>query len=204
MSASRTSRRLFQVILTTLLALDLVAAAVLLSPALGAGTAQFVEAERVRQLWKEEMRRASTVKDIDQKIAEARTQVAEFGRTRLPVRDSAIAEELGRLVTENGAHFSGIHYTADEDAIAGLRRVQVDASIAGDYLKVVKFINALERDKMFFLVNSVTLAEQQGGNVRLELKLETYLREAGSAPSGGAGMPAQPENASAPKTGKRT
>ena len=76
---------------------------------------------------------------------------------------------------------------ADEQAIAGLRRIQIDASLAGDYLKVVRFINALERDKMFFLVNSVTLGEQQAGSVRLELKLETYLREAESAPtSGGA------------------
>ena len=34
---------------------------------------------------------------------------------------------------------------------------------------------ALERDKMFFLIDGVNLAEQQGV-VRLQLKLETYLR----------------------------
>jgi type IV pilus assembly protein PilO len=45
----------------------------------------------------------------------------------------------------------------------------------------VKFINALERDKMFFLIDGVNLAEQQG-NVRLQLKLETYLRN-GVTPS---------------------
>jgi hypothetical protein len=39
----------------------------------------------------------------------------------------------------------------------------------------VKFINGLERDKMFFLIDGINLAEQQG-NVRLQLKLETYLR----------------------------
>jgi type IV pilus assembly protein PilO len=39
----------------------------------------------------------------------------------------------------------------------------------------VKFINALERDKIFFVIGGVTLGEQQG-NVRLQLKLETYLR----------------------------
>jgi hypothetical protein len=39
----------------------------------------------------------------------------------------------------------------------------------------VKFINALERSKLFFLIDGVTLVEQQG-NVRLQLKVETYLR----------------------------
>ena len=187
MSGPRGARLGFQVALGVLLALDVAAAVMVLSPVVGGGTSRFVEAERLRQQWKDEVRRAAPVKDIDQKIDEVRTQVSQFERTRLPARDSAIAEELGRLVADSGVRFSGIHYAADEQEVAGLRRMQITASLAGDYLKVVTFINALERDKMFFLVNSVTLAEQQGGAVRLELKLETYLREPGTVPAGGEG-----------------
>jgi type IV pilus assembly protein PilO len=51
----------------------------------------------------------------------------------------------------------------------------MEITLSGDYLQEVKFINALERDKMFFLIDGITLGEQQG-NVRLQLKLETYLR----------------------------
>jgi hypothetical protein len=40
----------------------------------------------------------------------------------------------------------------------------------------MRFINALERDKTFFIVNSVVLGDAQGGSVKLQLKLETYLR----------------------------
>jgi type IV pilus assembly protein PilO len=40
----------------------------------------------------------------------------------------------------------------------------------------VRFINALERDKLFFIVDSVELGGEQGGQVKLGMKLETYLR----------------------------
>ena len=46
----------------------------------------------------------------------------------------------------------------------------------GDYLQLVRFINSLERDQMFFLVNSVVLGGEQGGVVKLELKMNTYLK----------------------------
>ena len=43
----------------------------------------------------------------------------------------------------------------------GVRRVEIDADLAGDYLQLVRFINALERDQVFFLVDSVCLAESK-------------------------------------------
>jgi type IV pilus assembly protein PilO len=53
--------------------------------------------------------------------------------------------------------------------------MSIEISLSGDYLQEVKFINQLERDKMFFLIDGIALGEQQG-NVRLQIKLETYLR----------------------------
>ena len=60
----------------------------------------------------------------------------------------------------------------------GLTHVRVDANISGDYVAAVKFINAAERDKMFFIVDQVNLGEQQGGTVRLAVGLETYVKGA--------------------------
>jgi len=40
----------------------------------------------------------------------------------------------------------------------------------------VRFINSLERDQIFLLINSVGLGGEQGGQVKLELKMETYLK----------------------------
>ncbi len=57
-----------------------------------------------------------------------------------------------------------------------MRPMLIDANFVGDYLQVVKFINAMERDKTFFILDSVTLGEAQGGTVRVQLKFETYLK----------------------------
>ena len=52
----------------------------------------------------------------------------------------------------------------------------MDAELTGDYLQLVRYINSLERDQLFFIVNSVELGGQQAGMVKLQIKLETYLR----------------------------
>jgi len=57
-----------------------------------------------------------------------------------------------------------------------LTEFRVDAGLSGDYRPLVQFINSLERDKMFFLIDSVTLTGQQSGTVNLRLRLKTYLR----------------------------
>ena len=166
-----------QIVLIVLLVVDVAAAAVLLSPIAGLRSPRQTEYERVRLQWQAEERKAMPLRDIDKKLDEARTQVATFYGTRLPKRSSAIPEELGKLANANGVRFFAVRYNSDEAPVDGVRRIQIDASLAGDYLKVVKFVNALERDKLFFIVDNVTLAEQQAGNVRLDLRLETYLRQ---------------------------
>ena len=57
-----------------------------------------------------------------------------------------------------------------------LQRVEMEADLAGNYTSLAKFINALERDEMFFIINSVTLGGQPQGPVKLNVKLETYLK----------------------------
>ena len=58
----------------------------------------------------------------------------------------------------------------------GLQTVEIEADLAGGYLQLVRFINALERDHMFFLVNNVHLGGEQSGVVRLQMKIETYMK----------------------------
>ena len=70
------------------------------------------------------------------------------------------------------------HYLELESDLPGLIHVRVDANISGDYVAAVKFINAVERDKMFFIVDQVNLGEQQGGTVRLAVGVETYMKGA--------------------------
>lgn len=177
MIAVRELRTRARLLLVGILVVDVAAAAMLLSPIAGLRSAKLRQDEAVRKQWQDEMRQALPVRDIDQKIQEARGQVAEFYQKRFPERSSAVVVELGKVAGENGVQLSNVRYVADDDSVEGLRKLQMDASLSGDYIKVVKFINALERDNMFFLVDSVALGEQQAGTVTLHLRLETYVRE---------------------------
>jgi len=124
--------------------------------------------------------------NIDQRLALARQQIAEFYRDRLPQRYSEVSAELAKVAQQTGVRLAGVKYDEDREVPApGVRTLHVSASVTGEYREVARFINALERDKMLFEPVSVELTEGQQG-VTLELKLNTYLRDASAAPAGGA------------------
>jgi hypothetical protein len=98
-----------------------------------------------------------------------------FYSHRFPAEYSDVSEELGKVAGDTNVHLSGIKYEEKPAPVEDLRKLYIEIALSGDYLQEVKFINGLERDKMFFLIDGIALGEQQG-NVRLQLKLETYLR----------------------------
>jgi hypothetical protein len=112
---------------------------------------------------------------IDGKLKQASTDIGDFYKERFPLQYSAVTEELGKLAAANGVQIAAVKYDDKEAPVEGLRKLNMELALSGSYLQEVKFINALERDKLFFVVDGVTLGEQQG-NVRLQLKVETYLR----------------------------
>jgi type IV pilus assembly protein PilO len=177
MTAVRELRKWARVLLIVLAVVDVVAVAMLVSPIAGRRAAKINQDKQLRDQWQQERERALPVRDIDQKIQDARLEIGNFYDTRFPDHTSAVAIELGKVAKENGVTLSNVHYKADDETVEGLRRLQMDAALSGDYVKVVKFINSLERDKMFFVVASVALGERQGGNITLAIHLETYLRE---------------------------
>ena len=42
--------------------------------------------------------------------------------------------------------------------------------------QLVRFINSVERNPVFFLIESVQLGGEEGGKVKLQMHLETYLK----------------------------
>ncbi len=118
---------------------------------------------------------------MDNKLKQASVDIDSFYGSRFPDEYSTVAEELGKVAGDTGVHLTAVKYDQKDAVIEGLRKLNVEITLSGDYLQEVKFINALERDKIFFLIDGVALGEQQG-NVRLQLKLETYLRS-GVVPS---------------------
>jgi type IV pilus assembly protein PilO len=178
----RDTRRKVQMALAALAAVDVLAIAVFFSPLVGSETSR---REELAQNWKElqqKTREVEPLRGLDKKIPLARKQIDEFYAQRLPAQDSAISADLGKVAVQTGVRIGSIKYAMkdrdkDKDAeTAGTRRVEIEADLAGDYLQLVRFVNALERDQLFFLVDSVGLGGQQSGVVKLQLRLETYLK----------------------------
>jgi type IV pilus assembly protein PilO len=123
---------------------------------------------------------------LDGKLVSATEQADSFYQKRLPYAYSQVAGELGVLKNKYNVKLIRIQYAEAPVLASGtgpMTEVRMDASLSGDYRPLVLFINALERDKMFFLIRGVTLTGQQSGTVGLRLALTTYLR----APAGTEG-----------------
>ena len=112
---------------------------------------------------------------MDGKLKQASTDIADFYKERFPAEYSTVSEQLGKLAAASGVQIAAVKYDDKDAPVQGLRKLEIEVTLSGSYLQEVKFINSLERDKLFFVIDGVTLGEQQG-NVRLQLKMETYLR----------------------------
>ena len=135
---------------------------------------------------------AQPLRGLDAKIA-ASTQDADlFYADRLPYAYSQVLSELGHLTQKSNGRLANVQY-AQAPVLSGanaLTELRMDASVSGDYRPIVEFINSVERDKMFFVINGINLSGQQTGMVNLRIRLTTYLRTPNenevSAAAGGA------------------
>jgi len=116
---------------------------------------------------------------LDEKLAQATKDADKFYQQRLPFANSEVVGELGALAKKQGVKLTRVQYAYSpvlEGTTGELTESRMDAGLSGDYRPLVQFVNALERDKMFFLITGVTLTGQQSGTVGLRLRLTTYLR----------------------------
>jgi len=116
---------------------------------------------------------------LDEKLAQATKDADKFSKQRLPFADSEAVAELGALAKKQGVKLTRANYAYApvlEGTAGELTEAKMDVSLSGDYRPLVLFVNALERDKMFFLITGMTLTGQQSGTVGLRLRLTTYLR----------------------------
>jgi type IV pilus assembly protein PilO len=175
----RSTRRKLTIALGVMVCVDVAAAAVLFSPLAGSEASRRTQ---LQQLWTElqvKTREVEPLRGLDQKIVLAGTQINQFYKDRLPNQDSTISEQLGKLVSDSGVKISQAKYLFKDPDPVGVRRVEIDVSLSGDYLHLVRFINAVERNSIFFIIDKVELAGEQAGTVKLQMKLETYLRTEG-------------------------
>jgi hypothetical protein len=114
-----------------------------------------------------------TVKDCD-----------KFER-ELPAASSAsstISAELGDVSKTAGVQIQGITFKDREITGRNITEREMDANISGDYAKVVKFLNGLQRSPNYYVVDSLELgSEPTAPNlIRVSVRMRTFFRAAGA------------------------
>src|ERR1700730_13008077 len=170
------TRNRLKIAIAVLVLVDAVAVAMLGTPLAGMREARQQE---LKQEWLQlKSREYAPWRGLDKKLPRAKEQIDQFYQDRFPAQEAEISANLGAVASQSGARLSGVYYSVKDAPIEGLERVEISATLSGDYLQLVRFVNALERNKLFFLVNGVELGSAQNGIVGLQIRIETYLRSA--------------------------
>ncbi len=170
------SRRKLKIAIGTMLAIDVIAAGVLFSPLVGSAESRREQIYTLRAELTQKNHDVMPLRGMPEKIVLAKTEIGDFYKDRFAAKDSDLATELGKIVAENGVKMQTAHYKEEEPETSGVVPVAIEGSFSGDYLQLVRFINALERSKVFFEVDSVGLAGGSAGPVKLEISMHSYLR----------------------------
>ena len=129
------------------------------------------------------------LRGIDQRVEDTRLQLAKFEQKRIPPNYSSIDERINELEVASGVRLTRVQYTQGKP-ISGLTEISVDINLSGDYPAIMRFVNNIERNPIFFLIRTMSFTGAQAGLVNLRMQLSTWLRPADAAASG---LPSTPE-----------
>jgi Tfp pilus assembly protein PilO len=166
----------FVAAIVVLLVLDVAAFVFLLSPWGRSPEQREDEYTRARAERQQKMRDTLPLTGMPEKLKRAEKDADVLLRSRLPEQSSQISNEIGKLASANHVKLEQAAYETKDTELPGVERLLVKASLSADYLNLVRFINALEREKMLMVIDSVKLNEQQGGSVKVDLVLEAFKK----------------------------
>ncbi len=127
------------------------------------------------------------LRGIDKSVDQSRAEMKAFYERRIPTNYSTIATHLGDIAVKNGVRLTRAQYSQGKPG-ADLTEVKLDVTIGGDYTGIMRFVNGMERDQIFFVIRSMNLSGQQTGLVNLRLLVSVWMR-----PSDAVNMPVSSE-----------
>ena len=147
-------------------------------------TPQQVLASETRQLklLKADVERAGA---IQKNIPQVLKQFDEF-EAGLPAASkgySATSQELNDYARDTHLQVGDLRFHQKELTERNLDEVAIEATVAGDYNGIVRFINKLQRSKNVYIVDALQLESDPAGTgpgnlLRISLRLRTYFRKA--------------------------
>jgi Tfp pilus assembly protein PilO len=128
------------------------------------------------------------LRGLDKRVQKSREEMKAFYEKRIPPNYSSISSRIGELEVASGVRLTRVQYSQGAPG-SDLTEISMDAGITGEYPQIMRFVNSLERDPIFFVIRAMNLTGQQGGLVSLRLRASTWLRPADAQASG---LPATP------------
>jgi Tfp pilus assembly protein PilO len=174
----RNTRRKMKVAIIAMAVVDVVTIGILVSPLVGSAQSRQAQLNQLFTDYRIKTKEVEPLRDMPKKIGVAKDEIGDFYKQRFAEKDSELTTELGKLASENGIHILQAKYKEEDPEASGVVPVEIEGSFAGDYLQLVRFINTVERSKMFFTVDGVDLAGESKGPVHLQILLHSYLRGA--------------------------
>src|SRR5208282_4577569 len=113
------------------------------------------------------------LRGLDKRVDETRAQMRSFYEKRIPPNYSSISSRIGDLEVASGVRLTRVQYTQGKPG-SDLTQITMEAGISGEYPQIMRFINSLERDQLFFVIRAMALTGQQGGQVNLRLSVSTW------------------------------
>jgi Tfp pilus assembly protein PilO len=142
-------------------------------------SAQKEQAASLEQQYKALSHEVEPLNGIEAKLLQTRIDIKDLYKEAVPSRASEISLRLEKISQSVDIQNQGVRYstkTSDKDDLPGLQRLEIETSVSGEYPKLAHFINAIEQDKLLFVIDQVALSSQSG-LVTLQIKLHTYLKE---------------------------
>jgi hypothetical protein len=176
------TRQRFTVALAVLGALDLALIVYLLMPG-SSPSARLAQEKSLQEQVTALSREVKPLNGIGEKLAATRVDIKKFYEQKIPSEFSQISQHLDKLRQETGVSTQAIHYqeekntSNDKSELPDVRRISIDTTVTGEYEKVARFINAMEQDKLVFIIDQISLNSQQGGVVSLQIKFQTFLKQ---------------------------
>jgi type IV pilus assembly protein PilO len=172
----RHTRKNIKTALAIMAGIDLLALAIYVSPLVGSAESRRQQVAQLQAELKTKTQQVAPLQHLPEKVQVASRQISDFYKRRIPSQNSDIVAELGKLTSANGVTIEQVKYQPAEKPQGNLEPEQMEADLKGNYSSLAHFINALERDDMFFIIDSVSLGGEQQGPVTLKVKLESFLK----------------------------
>ncbi|HEY7403465.1 MAG TPA: hypothetical protein VIB39_08090 [Candidatus Angelobacter sp.] len=175
-------RTQFILILTVLGVLDLALIGYLLLPGFSKA-GKMAQEQALQQKADALSHEVAPLQNIGDTLARTRIDVRKFYEQKIPSQSSEISQRLEKLVQETGVTTPGFHYSQEIDRsgqkaeLPDIQRIGIETTVTGEYGKVARFINALEQDRLVFVITQISLNSAEGGAVSLQIHFETFLRQ---------------------------